>query len=134
MIQPKEEIIKYRLNKAKESLEEAQVMANMNHWQTCISRLYYACFYAVIALLLKHDLSSPKHSGVRSLFNKEFISTEIIPKKHGELYNLLFKYRQQSDYEDFFSIDENIVKQWMDQAVDFIDCIGKDLDINITPR
>ena len=132
MIQPKEEIITYRLNKAKESLEEAQAMANISHWQTCISRLYYACFYAVIALLLTHDLSSSKHTGVRSLLNSKFVSTGIISKEHGNLYNLLFKYRQQSDYEDFFSIDENIVKQWIDQAGDFVECISKEIDITTT--
>jgi len=132
MIQPKEEIIRYRLNKAKESLEEAHAMANMNHWQTCINRLYYACFYAVIALLLKHDLSSPKHTGVRSLFNSKFISTGIISREYGKLYNLLFKYRQQSDYEDFFSIDEDIVKQWIGQVTDFVKNISKNVNIEVT--
>ncbi|MDM8536110.1 hypothetical protein QUF70_05090 [Desulfobacterales bacterium HSG17] len=36
----KEELIRYRLERAKESLEEAQVMAEMEHWLTCINRLY----------------------------------------------------------------------------------------------
>ncbi len=120
MTYPKDELIKYRLERAKEALEEAEVMANMDHWKTCINRLYYACFYAINALLIKNDLSSSKHTGVRSLFNRQFILTEDIPKEYGKLYNLLFKYREQSDYEDFFSIDDFVVKEWLKQVEKFI--------------
>jgi len=109
MTQPKDELIKYRLQRAESALEEAGVMADMHHWETCINRLCYACFYAVNALLLKFDLVSAKHTGVRSLFNSHFIATGKIEKHHGQnLYNLLFKYRQQSDYEDLFTIDEHV--------------------------
>jgi len=127
MSYPKDDLIGYRINRAKEVLQEAEVMAEMNHWETCINRLYYACFYAVTALLEKHDLSSAKHTGVRSLFNSHFIVTNTISKDYGRLYNLLFKYRQQSDYEDFFRIDENIVKQWVDDTKGFVDLINNTL-------
>ncbi|MFH0812683.1 MAG: HEPN domain-containing protein [Pseudomonadota bacterium] len=127
MTYPKNDLIEYRLNRAKEVLKEAEVMAEMNHWETCINRLYYACFYAVSAVLLKHGLASSKHTGVRGLFNTHFIVTGIIPKDYGRLYNLLFKYRQQSDYEDFFTIDEAIVKQWIEEAKAFVDLISESI-------
>lgn len=123
MTYPREELITYRMNRAKEVLEEAELMAGVKHWHTCINRLYYACFYAVNALLLKHDLLSSKHSGVRAMFIKDFVSTGIIDKDHGRLYKLLFKYRQQSDYEDFFSIKEDIVSQWIREVKGFIAAI-----------
>jgi len=123
MTYPKDELIAYRMNRAREALEEAKVMSGINHWQTCINRLYYACFYAVNALLLKNDLSSAKHTGVRALFNNRFVSVGIVHKDHGRLYQLLSKYRQQSDYEDFFQIDEDIVKQWLQDVKGFIDAI-----------
>ena len=122
---PKDELIAYRISRAKEVLQEANAMAEMSHWGTCINRLYYACFYAVTALLLKHDFASSKHNGVRALFNSHFIVPGIIPKDFGRLYNLLFKYRQQSDYEDFFHIDEEIVKQWVEEAKAFVEAISK---------
>jgi uncharacterized protein (UPF0332 family) len=55
------DLIKYRIDRAREALEEARVLAGSGHWNTCVNRLYYACFYAVSALLSKHDLSSSKH-------------------------------------------------------------------------
>ncbi len=120
MSQPKDELIRYRLHRAESALEEAGVMVDMRHWETCISRLYYACFYAVNALLLKFDLVSAKHTGVRSLFNSRFIATGKIEKYHGQLFNLLFKYRQQSDYEDLFKIDQHIVEEWHVRTKEFV--------------
>jgi len=44
-------------------------------WNPCVNRLYYACFYAVSALLIQQGLSSSKHTGVRSLFNRHYVKT-----------------------------------------------------------
>ena len=46
-------LINYRLQRADETLEEARLMQNVAHWNTCANRLYYARFYAVSALLIK---------------------------------------------------------------------------------
>lgn len=127
MTYPKVELVKYRLERAREAMDEAEVMAEMEHWKTCINRLYYSCFYAINALLIQNNLSSAKHSGVRSHFNKQFIVTEKIPKEYGRLYNLLFKYRQQSDYEDFFEIDELIVKEWIEKTKVFLNIVREEI-------
>lgn len=124
----KEDLIAYRMERALETLEEARLMSETGHWRTCINRLYYACFYGVSALLLEKDMSFSKHTGVKAAFNREFILTGIIPKECGRLYNLLFKYRQQSDYEDFFSVDQGIVREWMVQSKRFVERISQVLD------
>ena len=46
--------IKYRFQRAKESYEEALILEKNNRWNAVVNRLYYSCFYAVIALLLKN--------------------------------------------------------------------------------
>ena len=74
------DLIQYRCERAREALEEAVVLADSGHWNACVNRLYYACFYAVSALLNKHNLSSSKHSGVRSFFNHHFVKTGTISK------------------------------------------------------
>jgi uncharacterized protein (UPF0332 family) len=117
------DLIKYRLQRANETLEEAKTMAETNHWNTCVNRLYYACFYAVNALLLNNNLSSAKHSGVRGLLNKHFIRTGIISKDFGKLYNSLYEYRQQCDYEDLFQMDEEIAISYINQTKQFIKSI-----------
>jgi uncharacterized protein (UPF0332 family) len=51
----RETIIKYRIDRAFETLEEAKILSTGNHWNTVANRLYYACFYIVIALLFKNS-------------------------------------------------------------------------------
>ncbi|MFN3690486.1 MAG: HEPN domain-containing protein, partial [Fimbriimonadales bacterium] len=79
----KENYIRYRLERAHESLEAAKVLAAANLFPEAVSRLYYAAFYAVNALLLQHDLSSRKHTGVQALFNKHFVKTGLVSVSHG---------------------------------------------------
>jgi uncharacterized protein (UPF0332 family) len=50
------EMVSYRVNRAQETLHEVQLLIDNELWTTAINRLYYACFYAVSALLLKHDI------------------------------------------------------------------------------
>lgn len=114
------ELIRYRIQRAFETLEEARLMAESAHWNGCVNRLYYACFYAVNALLLTKGLSSPKHTGVRALFSRHFVREGEFPKELASLYNSLFDTRQESDYEDFFTADPDETGAWLHQAGPFI--------------
>lgn len=121
--EPIEDLISYRLDRAKESLAEAQLLAANGHWNTSVSRLYYACFYAVNALLIKNGKSSVKHSGIKSIFNKDYVHPGIISTDISIIYNELFILRQESDYEDFFAAEEEIVKPMFEQVENFIETL-----------
>lgn len=116
-------LIAYRLQRAREALEEARLLADHGHTNAAVNRLYYACFYAVSALLYSHGFSAVKHSGVRSLFGRHFVKTGLVSKELGAFYNDLFEYRQESDYEDFFQIDPQLLAPWLAQAQQFIEVI-----------
>jgi uncharacterized protein (UPF0332 family) len=95
-------------------------MAQAGHWNGCVNRLYYACFYAVTALLLKHNLSAAKHAGVRSLFNRHFVRPGVIAAALGRLYRDLFESRQQGDYQDLVRFEEHQVRPWILEAQRFV--------------
>ena len=120
-----EDIISYRINRTHETLEDARILADSKRWNACVNRLYYACFYAVSALLIQNDLSSSKHTGVRSLFNLHFVKTGKVPKDIARIYNDLFERRQESDYSDFISFQESQILPWISQADIFIDYVLK---------
>ena len=98
-------------------------MLDNNKSIAAVNRMYNAIFYEVIALLLTKGLSSSKHSGVRSLFNKEFVKPGIISEEYGDFYNRMFGFRQRGDYEDFVEFDYEKVKSWFDSTKDFINSI-----------
>ena len=120
-----EELVAYRLARARESLDEARCMAEAGHWHACPNRLYYACFYAVNALLVSKGLSSSKHSGVRSLLNRELVKTEKVSRQAGKLYNKLFDHRMALDYADFASPNPEEIQPWLEEARLFVDEISR---------
>ncbi|MBC8386988.1 MAG: HEPN domain-containing protein [Actinobacteria bacterium] len=119
----KEEVIRYRRERARETLEEAEIMLDNKKLFAAVNRIYYVIFYEVLALLLTKGLSSSKHSGVRSLFNKEFVKSGIISEEHGDFYNKISGFRQRGDYEDFVEFNIEEVKRWFDKAKDFINSV-----------
>ena len=118
-------LITYRLERAHESLEEANLLLKHGHTNTFVNRLYYACFYAVSALLLTKNFSSSKHSGVRSFFHQNFVKTGLLDKKLGKLYDRLFDSRQQGDYEDLVRFVKEDVKGWHEEAEELVQAIEK---------
>ena len=62
----KDDLIQYRLNKSQTTLHEAKSLADNGFWNGAANRLYYSCFYAVIALLAQSDNSARTHQ--RSTF------------------------------------------------------------------
>lgn len=122
----KEEIrtlVFYRLERANEALEEANILLERGHANTFVNRLYYACYYAVSALLLTKGLFSAKHSGIRSLFHQNFVKTGVVDTEFGQLYDRLFDNRQKGDYADLIRFDVNAVRNWYDEAQKFVETI-----------
>ncbi len=120
-----DDLILYRLNRSQETFDEVLIMKREKHWNTCANRLYYACYYAVLALLEKHDFVSSKHSGVKSLFNQHFVKTGKTSKEHGKLYNNLFDTRQEGDYIDFVYFDAEYIEPLIPKVKDFISTISR---------
>jgi len=114
------DLVSYRLSRANETLEDAIILANSERWNACVNRLYYACFYAVTALLVRHGLSSSKHTGVRSLFNLHYVKTGKVPKELARIYNDLFERRQEGDYIDFVTFEKAQVMPWISDAEQLI--------------
>jgi uncharacterized protein (UPF0332 family) len=109
-------LINYRLERARESLEEAKLLFDRGHTNTYVNRLYYACFYAVSALLLTKGFSSAKHSGIRSFFHQNFVKTGRLDKSLGQIYDKLYDNRQKSDYADLINFEAHEVNDWYDEA------------------
>jgi len=127
-IENRDQYIKYRFQRAEESLDDAFILIENKKWNTAINRLYYSCFYAVIALLLKNNIETRTHDGARTKFSNEFIKTGKLDKKYGKLFSKLFDYRQKGDYGDLFDFDEIIVLPLVDQVKDFVSVIKLHLD------
>jgi uncharacterized protein (UPF0332 family) len=126
-ISNREDYINYRFHRAEETFEEALILAKEERWNAVINRLYYACFYAVIALLIKNNISTQTHDGARTQFGLFFVKTGIINKESGKLFSKLFDYRQKGDYGDLFDYDEELTAPLINKVKEFLIEIKKQL-------
>jgi len=120
-----QDLILYRIERARETFEEALLMQRERHWNSYANRLYYACYYVVTALLARKGLASSKHTGIKALFNQHFVKTGLVLKENGRLYNRLFDARQEGDYVDFVVFERDGVEPWISQVKDFIETISQ---------
>jgi uncharacterized protein len=114
------DLVRHRLARAAEALDEARLLLDTGHTNTCVNRLYYACFYAVTALLLTEGRASAKHSGVRALFDGHWVKPGRVPVDVARTYRRLFSRRQQGDYDDWVQFDVESVRKWMGDADGFV--------------
>ena len=114
-------LICYRLTEAEDSIEEAKVLLKEGmSMRAVINRLYYAMFYAVLALLQAKQLGTSKHIGAISLFDKEFIKTGIFDKNMSKSLHRAFELRQKGDYMEDAEVTQKDVDDILPQATDFI--------------
>lgn len=118
-------IVMLRLQKAKETLQDAKEIIKLNLWRSAANRLYYACYYAASALLVKHGYSARTHSGVVTLLGIHFVSKGLIDTQYGKFYGKLFELRQTGDYDDWMNIEAEDVQSKIAPAEEFIDLLEK---------
>lgn len=115
-----EDLIKYRLSRAKETLKDAEILISNNRLNSTVNRIYYSLYYAVLALLETKELASSKHSGVRALFNQYFVKTGIVSKETGRFFSELFNDRQEGDYVDYTKFEVEDVKNKFEKCKFYI--------------
>ena len=123
-----EEIItlsNYRLEQAKDNLEEAIVLFENNKYKGATNRAYYSIFHAVKAVLTLEYTDFKKHSSVIAYFNKEYISKNIFPRELGKLVSEARFYREKSDYVDFYIITREECKTQIETAKMAIDLVSE---------
>ncbi len=118
-----EALADYRLERAWKTLGEVSYLDEGGHYNAALSRLYYACYYAVLALFIKNNINASTHAGVKQMLGLHFIITNKIPQKSGRTYNDLFDMRQSSDYEDFTYHSHEDVEEMLPKAKEFIQTI-----------
>ena len=83
--------------------------------------MYYACYYAAVALLTKHHISTSTHAGVKTMLGLHFVSKGLISKESGRAFSNLFDSRQRGDYDEFVYSTREEVDELYPQAKMFIE-------------
>lgn len=119
----KQDLVNYRLFRAKDTFDDALILIEKQKWNSAINRLYYASYYAVIALLVNKGINTSTHNGTKAKFSEEYVKTGKIDLEFGKIYSQLFTWRQKGDYDDLFDFTEEKVKPYILPVKNLIDSI-----------
>lgn len=117
------ELSKYRLEKAKEDLKHAHRSYEEGFLKGALNRSYYSIFHAMRSVLALDGLDSKKHSGVISMFIKNYVKPGTFETKLSEIILNASDIRNESDYEDFYIVSDDEVKEQLENADYFINKI-----------
>jgi len=115
------ELIKYRLEEAEDSIKEAEVLLKEGmSMRAVMNRLYYAMFYAVLALLQEKGMGTSKHAGAISLFDREFIKKGVFDEKLSKILHRAFELRQKGDYMEQAEVTQSDVDEMLPETKEFV--------------
>lgn len=122
----------HRMERAHSTLAEIEPNIANGNYHTAVSRMYYACYYAVAALLLVKGVSANSHAGMRQMLGLHYVRQGLFPRQLNDFYYDLHRFRNKGDYDEFYYFKREQVEKFYADAIELIntaDAILKQLSI-----
>ena len=90
----REVLYRYRMKQAEETLADAQRMIEEDLTpRSIVNRAYYSMFYSLLALFVHEGtiVKTSKHSGIISIYDKEFVHTGKFEKEYSKTLHRISK-------------------------------------------
>jgi uncharacterized protein (UPF0332 family) len=111
------------LDEANEKLEASKSLMDNGFFDDSVSRSYYAIYNAAKAALVSKDLDAKTHSGLISLFSKEFVKTGEIKVEVGKAMSHVQEGREKADYEPLIDADREEAEEMLEKAEAFVSAV-----------
>ncbi len=118
----------YRLARAKEECETAELLYKENKLLAANNRAYYSIFYAIRAILAMEKIDFKRHKDVLAYFNQNYVKTEIFPRQMGRRIIMASKVREDSDYDEKYEPSSEATVLQIDTAKELIELVEKYLN------
>ena len=112
--------IEAELARSHEALEAARLLIEARLLLDAESRLYYAAFHAVAALLFTQGLEARSHAGVAQLLGLHFVKNGPLAADDARLFARLQKYRIEADYSTSFPLTTEALEEDLTACSAFI--------------
>ena len=118
--QARAEVIAFWLERSDEALDSALSELDAGRLAFAVNRAYYACFYALSAVLLADGRKYVKHSGVRAALHHQLIRSGRLEPSWGRVYDRVYENRHRGDYQELVVFEADHVRELSGQAADFV--------------
>jgi len=117
------------LLRAEKALRSAKLLLKHGELEDAVSRAYYAMFYAAKAILFSKGVKAKTHRGTISLFGEHLVKEGILSERYADMLRKTFDLRQKSDYELYAELNEELAKETVNNAKEFIEKVKESLKI-----
>ena len=118
-------IVSLEVEKAYRHYNQSLIMQREEQWDGMANRLYYAVFHAVCALLIHDGHAVNTHKGSHALFAMHYVKTGELPKSYGDLYRILERMREESDYNCSFDATQELIEPLFAPTKKMIDAVSE---------
>lgn len=122
------ELSKHRLEQAKDDLKACELLYKEKLYKSANNRAYYSIFHSIKAVLALEPIDFKRHKDVIAYFNKNYINTEIFPKKLGHKISIASTIREDSDYDDEYIVNSEETQVQIETAKELIQLVEKYID------
>lgn len=109
--------------KALNELKEIAILLKRDALFLCVSRSYYAAFYAIKALLENIGIHTGSHKQSQIEFRKHFIKTGKLPSEYSEMLAEFSELRGKADYDINWGTNKVFVERIVKEAKEFVSAI-----------
>ena len=111
--------------KAQTYLRSAAVLFELEDYDSCASRAYFAMFFAAQAVLLHEHGALPGKQGIRSAFEETFVESGRLPEHAAAALNQAYDLQEKGDYAHSFAVAQDEAEHTLQQAEAFVNSLDR---------
>jgi len=108
------------MEKSEMALAAARRECEAGDLPLAMNRVYYACFYAASAVLLRQKKQFARHAGVRAALHQYLIKPGRVSPEFGKFYDQAFEDRQEADYTTAAEFEAATAAAGIEEAERFV--------------
>lgn len=120
-----EDLAKYKIERACEELDTAELLYNNEKLKAANNRAYYSIYYALTAILCLEPIAFKRHKDTIGYFNKNYVHTGIFPEEIGRNISKAAKVRHASDYDEFYIASKDEMERQIQTARTIIKLVNQ---------
>ena len=118
-----EQKIEALLKKSQKYLRSAAVLFELEDFDSCASRAYFAMFYVAQAMLLHETEAFSSKQGIRTSFVRQFVERGPLPARAGEVFERASELQEVGDYAHGFAVSREDAEDILAESEAFVNSI-----------
>ena len=119
------DLARYKLERAREELDTAELLFENERLKAANNRAYYSIYYSLTAVLCLEPIAFKKHKDTIGYFNKNYVHTDRFPREIGRNISKAAKIRHASDYDEFYIASKEEAERQIQTAKELADLVDK---------